>query len=108
MSISGHDNVLLSYSVSAREKEVRFHTASPDDQPHEYTHVIFLGMVAYHFEHDNLRDGRERAWPVVYESKEDLLRRMQEDARAFGVQPSCGLSGRVWAQSVTRTGTECR
>ncbi|MDQ3302515.1 MAG: hypothetical protein M3518_04095, partial [Actinomycetota bacterium] len=74
-----HDNVLLSCSVSAREKESRFHTASPDDDLHEYTGVIFSDVVAYLFEHDNFfRDGREHAWPVVYESKEDLLRRMHD------------------------------
>ena len=102
-----HDNVLLSCSVSAREKESRFHTASPDDDLHEYTGVIFSDVVAYLFEHDNFfRDGREHAWPVVYESKEDLLRRMHdEDVRAFGAQASCGPSARVWAQSVSSTGT---
>ncbi len=106
MSIPVHDNVLLSYSVSAWEKESRFHTASPNDDLHEYTGVIFSGMVAYRFEYDNLRDGREHAWPVVCESKEDLLRRMhEEDVRAFGVQSSYGLSGWVWAQSVSSTGT---
>ncbi len=107
MSIPVYDNVLLSYSVSAREKESRFHTASPDDDLHEYTGVIFSDVVAYLFEHDNFfRDGREHAWPVVYESKEDLLRRMhEEDVRAFGAQASCGPSARVWAQSVSSTGT---
>ena len=109
MSISVHDNVLLPYSVSAWEKESRFHTASTGDEPHKYTGVIFSGVVAYRFEHDNLRDGREHAWPVVYEPKEDLLRGMhEEDVRTFGVQSLYGLSGWVWAQSVTRTGTRRR
>ncbi len=102
MSISVHDNVLLSYCMSVREKEIRFRTAFPNDESHEYTIVISSNMVAYRFEHDNFRDGREHALPVVYGLKEDLLRRMhEEDVRAFGVQSAYSLSGRAWAQSVT-------
>lgn len=114
VSIPVHDNFLLSYSVFGREKEIRFRTASPDDEPHEYTDVIFSGVIPYHFEHYNLqalfdedrfvfRYGRKQARPLVCEPKEDLLCRIhEEDVRTFGVQSSRSLSGWVWAQSGTR------
>ncbi len=92
VSIPIHDNVLLSYSVSAREKEICYHTASSDDESHEYLGVIFSGVFAYHSKHDGFWDGRERAWPVMCESKEGLLHRThEEDVRAFGGQSSCNL-----------------
>ena len=106
VSIPVQYNVLFSYSGFAREKENRFHTASPADKSHECLGVIWSGVISHHSEYDDFRDGRKCARPVMRESKEDLLRRThEEDVRAFGVRSSCSLSGRIWAQSVTSAGT---
>lgn len=106
VSIPAQDNLLFSYSGFAREKENRFHTVSLDGKSHECLGLIWSGVISHHSEHDDFRDGRKCARPVMRESKEDLLRRTyEEDVRAFGVRSSCSLSGRIWAQSVTSTGT---
>ncbi len=126
MDISIHDNSLLSYSVSAQKREIRLHTIFLDGERSEYTDVVFSGVVAYHFEHDdfqtilfdiieaNLEDihdeyeflfsqGRSYHWPVDHDSRESLLRRMREqEIRAFDIQSSLGLSGWVWARNMTK------
>ena len=53
MDISVHDNFLVSYEVLCRQREIRLHTEFRDKEPIECTDVIFRGVEAYHFDHDN-------------------------------------------------------
>jgi hypothetical protein len=64
---SGHDNVLISYSVDAELKKIRIHTGTyPYDDPDEFHDFIFTGVVAYHFESDLLSN-------IVYDITEVTL-----------------------------------
>jgi len=126
-NISVHDNFLISYSVFCRKREIYLHTAFLDIEPHEYTDVIFSGVVLYHFECDNLdtiifdigeaelehayaeyEDLFSRlknyAWiTFAYESKEDLFRKMRErNVKAFTINSSYGLAGWVWAEDMSK------
>jgi hypothetical protein len=44
---SVHDNYVLSFRVNAQRHEVIFHTAFLEAQPHEYTDIVFEGVIAY-------------------------------------------------------------
>jgi len=125
--ISVHDNILLSYDVLCEKQEIHLHTAFLDAEPHEYTDVIFSGVVGYHFLHDNLHTiifdveeveleeiyaaneelfirGKNHGWPMSYESKEELVLKMRgENVKAFIISSSYGLDGWVWARDLTKT-----
>jgi hypothetical protein len=127
MEISIHDNYLLSYFVDAEKAEIHLHTAFLDGDANEYTDVIFAGVAAYHFESDNFKtilfdiheselsdiyEGEQNlferlknyGWPTLkYESKEELLTLMQKrGVKGFVIHSSYGLSGWIWAKSMTK------
>jgi hypothetical protein len=54
MTISVHDNKLISYTVNSRAKTILFETIFVDAQPNEYTNVAFSDVVAYSFEKHTL------------------------------------------------------
>ena len=126
-NISVHDTFLISYSVLCRKRKIHLHTAFLDKEPHEYTDVIFSGVVIYHFEGDNLDtiifDIEEAelediyaeyehlfsrlknyAWVTfTYESKEDLFQKMREkNVKAFRINSSYGLAGWIWAENMSK------
>ncbi len=125
--ISVHDNFMISYSVLCQKREIHLHTTFLDKEPHEYTDIIFFGVVLYHFECDNLDtiifDIEEAALEDVYaeyedlfsrlknyawitfdyESKEDLFQKMREkNVKAFTINSSYGLAGWVWAENMSK------
>jgi len=131
MNLSVHDNLLLSYSVNARLKEIRLHTSTyPYDDPQEYVDVLFSGVVAYHFECDNFNNIlfgveevsleaiydqysemferlRKHGWPLLScDTKEIMLQNLhQQEIKAYEISASLGLTGWVWARSCTRSRT---
>ena len=123
--ISVHDNFLLSYSVEAGEKRITLHTAYYDREPHEFTDVLFTGVLAYHFEGDDLhtiffdiektslrhiysdyQDLFERrknyGWPLLeYNTAEELMQTLTDrNIQAFAISSACGLDGFVLAQEM--------
>ncbi len=125
MSVSVHDNFLLSYTVNAETKEIRLHTKYPYGDVEERTDVVFTEVAAYHFEADNLmtiifdveettlefiyeqHQGlferlRNYAWPTVNcEGRDQLLKSMQENGvKAYSISSSLGLEGWVWAKGM--------
>jgi hypothetical protein len=50
---SVHDNRVTSYEVDAERRRIVLHTRFDERQPLEHTDVVFEGVHAYHFEHDN-------------------------------------------------------
>jgi hypothetical protein len=125
--ISVHDNSLLSYEVLCKKHEIHLHTAYYDAEPHEYTDVIFSGVIAYHLVYDNLHTiifdieevdiekiyadnedlfihGKNHGWPISHKSKEELLLKMKdENIKGFVINSSYGVDGWVWAQNVIKT-----
>lgn len=125
--ISVHDNRLVSYSVLCQKREIHLYTEFLDNEPHEYTDVIFSGVVLYHFEGDNLDtiifDVEEAALEDIYaeyehlfsrlknyawvtfgyESKEELIRKMHEkNVKAYTINSSYGLAGWIWAENMSK------
>jgi hypothetical protein len=123
--ISIHDNRLLSYTVDGEKRSIVLHTVYADRKPHEYTDVVFSGVVAYHFEGDNfetiLFDITEQplskvyeddeglflrrknyCWPVVdYNTADELLQKLgDQNIRAFVLTSSYGMDGFVLAQEM--------
>src|ERR1044072_6847263 len=126
-NISVHDNFLISYSVLCQQRKIHLHTAFLDKEPHEYTDVIFSGVVIYYFEGDNLDTIifeieeaelediyaeyehlfsrlKNYAWiTFAYESKEDLFQKMREkNVKAFTISSSYGLAGWIWAEHMSK------
>jgi hypothetical protein len=53
MTISVHDNLLVSYEVQCESRTITLHTEyRVDGKPTEFTNVVFEGLQAYHFEND--------------------------------------------------------
>jgi len=96
-----------------------------DGNASEYTDVVFSGVLAYHFENDNLNTIffdiaevpvrqiyaehkalfdrlKNYGWPEVnYTSEEHLLQTVeQRGVRGYELSSSYGLYGWVWAQSM--------
>jgi len=123
--ISIHDNFLLSYTVDAGEKRITLHTAYYDREPHEFTDVLFTGVLAYHFEGDDLRTvlfdieqtsfqhiyknhqdlfehRKNYGWPLSsYNTVEELMQTLTDlNIQAFEISSACGLDGFVLAQEM--------
>jgi hypothetical protein len=53
MTLSVHDNLLVSYKVQCGKRIITLHTEyQVDGKPTEFTDVVFEGVQAYHFEND--------------------------------------------------------
>lgn len=123
--ISVHDNSLLSYTVDSSEKCITLHTAYFDQEPYQFTDVVFTGVLAYHFEgdvfgtllfditetsaqhlyaaHKDLFERRKNyGWPVLsYRTVEELMQMLtSQNMRVFDISSSCGLNGFVMAQQM--------
>src|SRR4051794_27734674 len=123
--LSIHDNNVYAYFVDCANCRVVLHTSFRDREPHEFTDVIFSGVVAHLLEHvlpGNILFGIEEgdpkslveqhaelfaeswryAWPQVdYNGDLGTLANWLHDhsIRAFQIHSSYGLSGWVLAES---------
>ena len=53
MALSVHDNLLISYEVQCEARTIILRTEyRAQNEPTEFTNVIFKGVEGYHFEHD--------------------------------------------------------
>jgi len=119
-----HDNRVISYEVDGERRRIVLHTRLEGRHPVEYTDVVFDGVLAYHFEHDNFgnilfgvaevpipqlvgawrslfEEGSPYAWPGSWnESPEASIRHFEANgAKAFEISSSYGLAGWVVAAS---------
>jgi hypothetical protein len=125
---SVHDNFVYAYSVDCEARRLVLHTAYRDHDPHEFTDVVFLDVVAHHFDHvlagnilmdveqvdvaalvkDNealLSNSWRWGWPPLdYKGDLDVLARELNSAAvlAFEISASYGLSGWVLAGACDR------
>lgn len=131
-SISVHDNFIYVYTVDCKNQRIVLHTAYLDNEPHEWTDLVFRDVVAHHFEHvqtDNIifdmeeddlasvvnanadlfRDSWRYGWPSVEYAGDlqVLISQLQATSvRAFVINSSFGMHGWVLAgncERVTRT-----
>lgn len=126
MEISVQDNVLVSYEVLCERREIRLHT-SFRGQDCELTDIIFTGVEAYHFAHDNFStivfdiiettaedivgqerarfdEGRPYCWPGIWnESPDSAVAYLRErGCRGFWGESSYGMSGWILATGLDR------
>jgi len=53
MTLSIHDNLLVSYEVHCEDRTITLHTEYRlENKPTEFTNVVFNGVQGYHFEND--------------------------------------------------------
>lgn len=124
-SSSVHDNFIYAYVVNCEQRQITLHTAYRDNEPNEFTDVIFRDVVAHLFEHvlstnilfdveeadvasvvqanaNVFTDSWHWGWPPV-EYKGDLamltVTLKAQHVRAYAINSSCGLSGWVLAGS---------
>jgi hypothetical protein len=119
-----HDNRVISYEVDGERRRIVLHTRFDDRDPVEHTDLIFEGVLAYHFGHDNFgnilfgveelpipqlvgawralfEEGSRYAWPGSWnESPDAAIGHFQANgAKAFEISSSYGLAGWVVAKS---------
>lgn len=122
-----HDNRVIAYEVDGERRQIVLHTRFGDRAPWEHTDLIFDGVLAYHFEHDNFanilfdvvevsipqlvnawrplfEDGSRYVWPGSWnQSPEAAIQHfLAKGAKAFEVSSSFGLGGWVVADSCRR------
>jgi hypothetical protein len=126
MEISVHDNFLVSYEVLCEQKEIRLRTEFRDRQPIEHTEILFRGVEAYYFHHDNFRtiifdimeipiddilaedrvrfqEGRRYGWPAWNDSEAAMRAHLsQRGVRGFSLSSSIGMCGWILAISMER------
>ena len=126
--ISIHDNLVLSYTIDCEKESITFHTVFyRDNEPHEYTDMIFLRVAGYHFEGDNFRTilfniypsspeevytsyhelferRKNYAWPFSYNTKEELIEKLdKKGVKGFLISSSYGMEGFVLAEEMQIT-----
>jgi hypothetical protein len=115
-----HDNDVVSYEVNGANRRIVLHTLYDVPERREFTDVIFDGVFAYYFEHDNFgntlfgveevfvtqlvvdnrslfEEGVKYAWPGPWnESPEASIDHFESNgAKGFEISSSYGLAG--WA-----------
>jgi hypothetical protein len=126
--ISVHDNNVYGCSLDFKHQRLTLHTCFLDRSPHEYTDVVFHGVVAHHFERhlsDNIlfdiaevsataiveanadwfSDSWRYGWPPIdYRGDLSLLcnELQNQSINGFEIQSSYGLDGWVLCKSCDR------
>jgi hypothetical protein len=137
MELSVHDNVLYGYTVVSNQDQSRsymitLYTEFQDRPPVEYTDIVFVGVVAHHFEselpnsilfdveetdlertYEDTRDLFERlnnyGWPCAYTTIDDLFATLKaKQIKAFAISSSYGLDGWIWAEQMTKVQRDSR
>jgi hypothetical protein len=133
MTLSVHDNLLVSYEVQCEARTVTLRTEyRVSERPTEFTNVIFQGVQGYHFQNDAFGNiifdleavpiehllaefgaeisvsyrmaGSPGPWAGNLNSAADYLR--EQGVRAFLLSSSYGLSGWVLAKEISVQGGE--
>jgi hypothetical protein len=125
--ISIHDNYVLSYTIDCEKQSITFRTVFHDNEPHEYTEIIFTKVAGYHFEGDNFQTilfdiyqsspeeiyashselferRKDYAWPFDYNTKQDLMEKLdKKSVKGFLISSSYGMDGFVLAAEMQIT-----
>jgi hypothetical protein len=127
MTLSIHDDQLVSYDVQCEKRTITLHTEyRVEDKPTEFTNVVFEGVQGYHFENDAFGNiifdvsnvpveqflaeyGNEMSelyrmngsptWAADLVSAPECLR--EQGIKAFILSSSLGLSGWVLAKEIS-------
>lgn len=127
MTISVHDNRLVSYTVNDGTKTILFETVFEGKISNEFTNISFSNVSAYFFEHHSLEigtiffdikeiaveiilesdwekfeEGRKWMWPGLWaDTKQTAKAYFEKNAvKAYDISSSCGLSGWILAQDM--------
>lgn len=129
MDISVHDNWVYAHTVDCQGRRLVLHTVYPHVEPHEFTDVVFEGVLTHHFEDQRMGDGpanvlfdvteteprhllaeyaelfvrmKQYGWPVPkYDSADDLAAQIAaKGVTCYHVHGSVGLSGFVIATAM--------
>lgn len=127
VEISIHDNSVLSYTIDCEKEKITFHTIFYDNEPHEYTDIIFLKVAGYYFEGDNFQTilfdiyqaspeevyasyhelferRKNYAWPFSYSAKQELIEKLDgKGVKGFLISSSYGMEGFVLAEKMQIT-----
>ena len=125
--ISIHDNHVLSYAIDCKKENITLCTVFYDNEPHEYTDIIFTKVAGYHFEGDNFQTilfaiyraspeeiyashselferRKNYAWPFNYNTKQDLMEKLdKKGVKGFLISSSYGMEGFVLAEEMQIT-----
>jgi hypothetical protein len=122
---SVHDNFVYAYFIDCHNQRITLHTSYLDCDPHEFTDVIFSGVIAHIFEHvlrENILLGIKEvepqlivqqhaemfknSWrwgwpPIKYDGDLEVLAASLDSnsVRGFVIQGSAGLDGWVLASN---------
>ncbi|MFZ0796974.1 MAG: hypothetical protein WCA13_08525 [Terriglobales bacterium] len=127
MTLSIHDNLLVSYEVQCEQRTITLRTEYRDpNKPREFTNVVFKGVQAYHFYSDAFgniifdvanipaeqfikefgveiselyRMNGSPTWAADLVSAPEYLR--EQGIKAFILSASLGLSGWVLAHEIS-------
>lgn len=128
MTLSIHDNLLVSYEVQCEKRTISLRTEyRVENKPTEFTTVVFEGVKGYHFENDafgniifdvenvsierflkehgaellesNRMAGTPGRWVKDLDSAPGYLH--EQGIRAFELSSSLGLSGWVLAKEIS-------
>ncbi len=127
MTVSIHDNKLISYTVNEEKSEILFKTIFQDSAPSEYTNVTFSNVAAYYFENHSLslgtiifdmeeteansimeanwnkiEEGKKYGWPGGWASTKDNASAYfkENNIKGYYINSSCGLCGWVLAENM--------
>ena len=127
MSISVHDNKLISYTVNEDKKTILLETVYADQGSKEYTNIIFSNVLAYYFEDHSLQLGtiildieeattdyildknwekfearKNWGWPGSWAKTREIAKAYFRDnaIKAYDIMPTCGL----WLDSSQKYG----
>ncbi len=126
MTVSIHDNQLVSYEVQCEKRTITLYTEFRERKPTEFTNVVFEGVQGYHFENDAFgniifdvsnvpverflteygaeiselyRMNGSPTWAVDLVSAPEHLR--EQGTKAFILSSSLGLYGWVLAKEIS-------
>lgn len=127
MSISVHDNKLVSYTVNEDDKTIILETFFDEKTPYEYTNIKFSNVLAYFFENHSIQSGtiisdveetatdiilennwnrfeagKKWGWPGDWADSKEKARGYfaKNSVKAYEIGSSCGLCGWVLAQNM--------
>ncbi|EMJ96327.1 hypothetical protein [Leptospira alstonii] len=116
-----HDNFIQSYEVNLNAGEIIIHTIYLDQEPNEFTDIIFRGVVSHFFQDvgvnnivfdieesnsdfileqfkNQLENRKKWNWPFLYDSEKEFIHYIEsKHLKFFQIDSVCGLNGWVLA-----------
>ncbi|WP_035608690.1 hypothetical protein [Haloferula sp. BvORR071] len=106
MEISLHDNWIYAHQVDHDSGVIALRTVFPHTEPHEFTDVIFEGLLAHHFQNQCMGLGGPYPLNVLFDIEEgnarttlDLYRVLFSPRKTTVGLPAAGTRSRNWLSS---------